>query len=108
MAPPLRNRQAHSQDLYPTLQQAVDPNQEDVNGAPEAEISCLLEKERSKLLSPNMVVRQGHWVEGNRPARTSELQRDRRKRKWGVERASATHTPPPKVAQGRPVVRTVV
>lgn len=80
VAPPLRNRQAHSQDLYPTLQQAVDPNQEDVNGAPEAEISRLLEKERSKLLSPNMAVRQGHWVEGNCPAGTSELQRDRQRK----------------------------
>lgn len=79
MVPPFQNRQAHSQDLYPTLQQAVDPNQEGVNGAPEAEISRPLEKERSKFLSLNMVVRQGHWVEGNCPARTFELQRDRRR-----------------------------
>lgn len=78
MVPPLQDRQAHSQDIYPTLQKAVDPDQ-GVNEAPEAEISRLLEKERSKFLSLNMVVRQGHWVEGNCPARTFELQRDRRR-----------------------------
>lgn len=53
-----------------------------------------------------MVARQGHWVEGNCPARTAELQRDRRKVK-GREVPTATPTPAPTVALWRPV-RTVV
>lgn len=36
-----------------------------------------------KLLSPTMEARQGHWVEGNCPARTAELQQDRRKESEG-------------------------
>lgn len=78
-------------------------------GGPAAGISCPQEEEGSNLLSPTMVARQGHWVEGNCPARTTDLQRDNGKKVRGREAptATATATPAPTVAQWRPV-RTVV